>query len=185
MGRNKLTLEYGGESFLRGAARRALGAGLAPLVVVVGHEADRARAELSGFDCEIVVNPDYEEGINSSRRAGLAALPLGAEAAVVLLADMPFVTREMLAALVERYRATGAPLVLSSYGPEPGVNAPPTLYARSLFPELLALSGGACGGQVVKRHRAEAEILAWPERALFDVDRPEDLTRLDVSTEPR
>lgn len=185
LGRNKLTLQHGGESFLRGAARRALAAGLAPLVVVLGHEAERARAELDGLGCEIVLNPDYPEGINTSRRVGLAALPPEAEAAVVLLADMPFVTRDMLAALVERYRATGSPLVLSAYGPEPGVSAPPTLYARSLFPELLALTGGACGGQVVKRHRAGAEILAWPERTLFDVDRPEDLARLEASTESR
>jgi molybdenum cofactor cytidylyltransferase len=185
MGRNKLTLEHGGESLLRGAARRALAAGLAPLVVVLGHQAERARAELAGLDCTIIVNPDYEEGIHSSRRAGLEALPPESEAAVVLLADMPFVTRDMLAAQVERHRATGAPIVLSVYGSEPGVSAPPTLYVRELFPELLALAGGASGGEVAARHRAEAEILVWPEEALFDVDRPEDLDRLGPSGEAR
>lgn len=175
MGENKLALQVGGESLLRRAARRALAAGLAPLIVVLGHEAERGAAELHDLDCRVVVNPDYAAGINSSRRAGLAALPEEAEAAVVLLADMPFVTSAMLAALVERFRATGAPLVLSEYG---GVHAPPTLYRRPLFAELSVLAGGACGGQVVRQHRAEAEILAWPGEALFDVDRPEDYARL-------
>jgi len=175
MGENKLTLELGGESLLRGAARRALVAGLSPLVVVLGHEADRAQDQLRGLDCRVVVNPDYAQGINSSRKAGLAALPPETEAAVVLLADMPFVTSEMIAALVARQRESGAPLVLSDYG---GVHAPPTLYRRPLFAELQALPGGACGGQVVKRHRAEAEVLSWPAEALLDVDRPEDYARL-------
>jgi len=85
------------------------------------------------------------------------------------------VTSAMLSGLVARYRATGAPLVLSEYGE---VHAPPTLYRRLLFAELQALPGGSCGGQVVKRHRTEAEILSWPAEALFDVDRPEDYARL-------
>ena len=45
-GRNKMLLQLEGESLLRRAARRALAAGLSPVVVVLGHEADRARAEL-------------------------------------------------------------------------------------------------------------------------------------------
>jgi len=50
-----------------------------------------------------VVNPDYEQGITTSLQAGIAALPPGVQAAVVLLADMPFVTLEMLAGLAERF----------------------------------------------------------------------------------
>jgi molybdenum cofactor cytidylyltransferase len=175
MGRNKLTLDLAGESLLRSAARRALAARLSPLVVVLGHEVERAREELRGLECQILFNPDYEEGINSSRRVGLAALPPESAAALVLLADMPFVTTEMLVALAARYRQAGAPLVISDYE---GVQAPPTLYDRTLFSELLELPGGACGGQVIKRHRGEAQVLSWPASALQDVDRPEDYARL-------
>ncbi len=57
-------------------------------------------------------------------------MPSDVQAAVVMLADMPFVTAEMLAGLIDRYRSTEAPLVISDYE---GVNAPPMLYDRALF----------------------------------------------------
>lgn len=182
MGANKLFLELEGETLLRRAARRALEGGLSPLVVVLGHEAERARTELAGLPLSVVLNPDYERGITTSIAVGLAAVPEQARAAVVLLADMPFVTPGMIAALVARYRTAGARLVLSDYQ---GVSAPPILYERSLFDELAALSGGSCGQRVVKRHRHEAEVLAWPASALADLDVREDYERLrEVSLAP-
>lgn len=175
MGRNKLLLEIEGESLLRRAVGRAIAAGLHPVVVVLGHESERAREELSGLDCRPVVNPDYVRGVNASLSAGIAALPEGVPAAVVLLADMPFVTAEMIGTLVGRYREASAPLVISDYE---GINAPPILYDRSLFAELGAMEGEGCGKQVVKRHRSEAIAVPWPAGALSDVDVPEDYERL-------
>jgi molybdenum cofactor cytidylyltransferase len=94
-----------------------------------------------------------------------------ADALVVVLADMPFVTAEMIAALVERYRATRAPLVVSHYG---DVQAPPTLYDRALFAELLQIPGERCAKQVVRRHEPEAVVVDWPAAALRDIDVPAD-----------
>jgi molybdenum cofactor cytidylyltransferase len=175
MGSNKLLFELGGESVLHGAARRAREAGLDPLIVVLGHQAEQNAAALEGLPCLKVINPDYAEGINTSLKTGVAALPDDVQAVVVMLADMPYVTPEMLDGLVERYRASGAPLVISDYE---GVNAPPMLYDRSLFAELLAMTGEGCGREVVKRHRREAEVLAWPAAALTDLDVPEDWDRI-------
>ncbi len=176
MGSNKMLFELEGESVLRRAARRALAAGLSPLVVVLGHEADRAKRELEGLPCQWTLNPLYEQGINSSLKAGITAVrDLDAKAALVMLADMPFVTTEMLAAMIARFRASTAPLAISDYA---GVNAPPMVYDRSLFAELLAMEGEGCGRQVVKRHRSEAEVVAWPVSALADLDVPEDYARL-------
>jgi len=175
MGRNKLLFELEGESILRRAARRALAGGLSPLLVVLGHEADKAFQELDGLPCQWVLNQLYAQEISFSLKSGVTAVPPEASAAVVMLADMPFVTPEMIAGLVARYTETEAPLVISDYG---GVNAPPMLYDRSLFGELLAMTGESCGRPVVKRHRGEAEVLFWPASALTDLDVPEDYARL-------
>ena len=94
---------------------------------------------------------------------------------MVLLADMPLVDAGMIRTLVDRYRAGGAPLVVSDYE---GVDAPPILYDRRLFPELRALEGEGCGKRVVKRHSAEAIRIRWPARALTDLDLPDDLERV-------
>jgi molybdenum cofactor cytidylyltransferase len=173
MGRNKLLFDFDGEPLVRRAVHRAATAGLDPVVAVLGYEAELVRRELDGLDppCRIVVNPDYERGINSSLKTGIAALPAGTIAAVVMLADMPLVTAEMIATLVARYRASEAPLVISDYE---GVNAPPMLYDRALFEELRVMEGEGCGRQVVRRHQASAVVVAWPVAALTDLDVPGD-----------
>jgi len=175
MGVNKMLLKLDGETILRRTVSRAVAAGLEPVLVVLGHEAERARAELSGLACEPVLNADYLLGITASLHAGLAKVPARSAAAVVILADMPFVTSSMIASLVDRYRQSAAPLVISDYA---GVDAPPMLYDRSLFSELQAMKGEGCGKQVVKRHRGEALALSWPAAALADVDVRADYERL-------
>jgi molybdenum cofactor cytidylyltransferase len=175
MGRNKLLLDVGGQSLLRRAVRTAIDAGLDPVLVVVGHESERARSELAELPCESVLNAGYQEGIHSSVRTGIAAVPGRCAAAVVMLADMPLVDAEMVRTLIQRYFADRPPLVVSDYE---GVDAPPILYDRSLFPELAVLEGEGCGKRVVKRHSAEAIRIRWPTRALTDLDRPDDLERI-------
>jgi molybdenum cofactor cytidylyltransferase len=181
MGTNKLLLDIGGETVVRGAVRRAITAGLDPVIVVLGHEAERIELELEGTGptCRTVVNADYASGINSSLKTGIANLPATVDAVVVMLADMPFVTVDMIASLVERYQARGRPLlVISDYD---GVNAPPMLYDRALFPELQTMEGEGCGRVVVRRHRSEAEVLHWPVGKLADLDVPSDYEQARLS----
>ncbi|HXN84318.1 MAG TPA: nucleotidyltransferase family protein [Myxococcales bacterium] len=174
MGRNKLLLELGGESVLHRTVGVAAAAGLDPLVVVLGHEAERVREELRGLRCAAVFNAAYSEGMSTSLREGFRAVPDEAACGVALLGDMPLVSAAMIAALVDRFRAGRATLVSSTYG---GVVAPPVLYGRALFAELRALQAGDAGRQVVQRHRREAEEIAWPASALADLDVPADLER--------
>jgi molybdenum cofactor cytidylyltransferase len=174
MGENKLLLRLGGATVLRNAVGTALSAGLSPVLVVLGHESQRTRAELEGLPCTPLVNPDYAQGINTSLRAGFRALPDALAGAVALLADMPFVTATMVCRLVDRFRAGREPLVISTYD---GVVAPPALYGRALFDEVRALEGEGCGKRVIKAHRSEAAEIAWPGAALADLDVPEDLAR--------
>jgi molybdenum cofactor cytidylyltransferase len=174
MGRNKLLLEIQGETLVHRAVRAAGDSGVDRVVVVLGHDEARVRAELDGLPCETVVNPDHARGAGTSIHAGVRHVA-EADAAVLVLADMPLVTAAMIAALAGRYRATRAPVVFSLYG---DVQAPPTLYGRSLFPELLAIEDDRGGKQVVLRHHGEAEAVTWPESALHDVDLPADYDRI-------
>ena len=175
MGRNKLLLDLGGRTVLRRAVSTAVEAGLEPVLVVLGHERERALGELQGLPAEVVFNAGYAEGIHSSVRTGIGAVPARCSAAVVLLADMPLVDAGMIRTLVDRYRAERARLVVSEYE---GVDAPPILYDRELFPELRELEGEGCGKRVVRRHTAEAIRVRWPARALTDLDFPDDLERV-------
>lgn len=175
MGRNKLLLDLGGETLVRRAVRAAVEAGVDRVVVVLGHEAQSVEAELSGLPCVAVVNPDHTQGAGTSLQVGVRQAATEAGAVVIVLADMPFVSAGMIETLLERYRATGAPLVVSRYG---DVEAPPILYDRSLFAELLSVQGERCAKQVVRRHKHEAAIVTWPGDALKDIDVAEDYERV-------
>ncbi len=173
MGEDKLLLDLGGAPLLRRAARTALDAAIGPVLVVLAAGADRARAALDGLGCEIVTNPDPARGMNSSLACGVAAVPAGAAAVVVALADMPLVAPAMIRALADRFRGTSAPIVASRYGE---VLAPPVLYAPRLFGDLA--SGGAGDGrgrQLVRAAGGAAAICDWPAEGLVDVDDPASL----------
>ena len=120
-----------------GAVRAALEAGLDRVVVVLGHEADRVREALAGLPCRTVLNPDHALGVRHLAPArGSARCRRKRRPPSCVLADMPLRHRGDDRRAGARYREGGAPLVVSSYGE---VDAPPTLYDRALFAELLAI----------------------------------------------
>lgn len=180
MGANKMLLTVDGVPMVRRAAVRAIEAGLAPLVVVVGRDEHDVRAALHGVTCTLVSNPDFTGPTSGSLHIALRALPDDVDATVILLADMVHVTSAMLRALADDARMHDAPLAVSQYG---DVLAPPLLFRRALWPELLAWHGEGCGKAVVKAHRNEAVVHAWPAESLRDVDTPEDYQQL-VATPP-
>jgi molybdenum cofactor cytidylyltransferase len=175
MGRNKMLINLDGRSVVRRAVETATAARLSPVLVVMGHEHDRVQAALNGLLYLKVINPDYALGMNTSLRAGIAAVPDSCAAALLMLADMPLVDARMLTDLCEAFRSKQSPLVVSTYDQ---VVAPPIVYGRELFAELLALRAEDCGKRVVKAHRDEALELAWPASALTDLDQPGDVDRV-------
>lgn len=147
--------------------------GLDQVVVVIDEQAGELRKALKKEPVELVENENRDQGQSSSVRAGLESLSDGTEAVVFLLADMPFVSSELVSALVQRYRQTLAPLVATWAG---GRRANPVLFDRETFPDLLALKGDQ-GGRAIFR-RFEREFVEWDDAVLLDVDTPEDLERL-------
>lgn len=101
----KLVAERHGKPLVRYVAEAALGSAARPVMVVLGCHADPVRAALDGLALDFVDNPDHAEGLSTSLRAGLAALPEECAAALVLLGDMPGITARHLDALIEIGRA--------------------------------------------------------------------------------
>jgi molybdenum cofactor cytidylyltransferase len=179
MGSPKQTLQFRGESLLRRAALAALDAGCRPVIVVTGAYAELSRRELDGLEVREVLNPHWETGMASSIRMGVEEL-VGAEpdadAAVLMLCDQPHVTARVVSGLVAAHRATGRPVVASTYG---GSFGAPALFGRTLFAELARLEGAAGAKQVIKKHAAEAHFISFRSGEV-DVDTPDDFSRLIV-----
>jgi molybdenum cofactor cytidylyltransferase len=183
MGRNKLLLDVGGEPLVRRVVRTAVEAGLDPVVVVLGHEATEVARAIGDVPHRETINERYAESPRFSLQRGIANVPEGCAGAIVLLGDMPFVTKEMLREIALKgtgKEGAGALLVVSTYGE---VQAPPTFYGISLFSEISDLSSG-CGKKIVEKHRTDAATLSWPASRLADLDIAADYERARAALTP-
>jgi molybdenum cofactor cytidylyltransferase len=171
----KQLLDWHGQPFVRAVARTALEAGLFPVVIATGANAERVEDAVHDLNVTIVRNDDWKSGQGSSIKAGVSALqdiPIGG--AIFLLTDQPQVTASVLRALNEKH-AEGlfpivAPMVIDQ-------RANPVLFDRSTFKDLMSVEGDVGGRAIFHKHRVE--YLPWhDDRLLLDVDTPEMYQRL-------
>lgn len=175
-GQPKQLLGWGGMPLLAHIADVALSAGLAPVIVVLGCQAQAARSALGTRPVQPVMNWRWKEGMSTSVQIGLATLPSEAEAAVFLQCDQPLITADLLQALVTRFEETGALIVHPTHAAQ---RSTPVLFARHLFPELAAVNGDEGGRSVIARHADEvATVRVSDPDILTDIDTPADYERL-------
>jgi molybdenum cofactor cytidylyltransferase len=180
MGRPKQLLPWRGTTLVRHAAETALHSQASGVVVVVGSQAAQVCAALEGLDVKIAENASFASGQASSLRVGIGALGTGYAAALVMLVDQPLVQPALLDALVERWRATGAPLVVPRHA---GRRGNPVLIGRELFGELLDLRGDTGARSLFERHSTRIAWLEADESVVVDVDSPEAYAQL-LAQEP-
>ena len=172
-GENKLLAEVGGVPMLLRAVNAALASKAASVTVVLGHEADRAEALLAGCRVNIVRNPDYAAGMSTSLRAGLAALPGEATAAVVLLADMPRVNAAHVDRLIDAFEARQPAIVVPR---RDGRRGNPVLWPREFFAAMRAVAGDRGARAVLEANAGRIRFVEMDDDAVHaDVDTPDDL----------
>ncbi|NWG19642.1 MAG: nucleotidyltransferase family protein [Chloroflexi bacterium] len=171
MGRPKQLLDWNGRPLVRVVAEATLAAALDEVIVVTGSAAAAVTDALHDLRLRIVHNPGFAGGLSSSLRAGVSALPADAAAALVCLGDQPFVTVAIIEALTTAWRACRAPIVAPVYN---GVRGHPVLFDRTVFNELLAVTGDQGARAVVARDPARVQCVAFDDdRPLLDIDTPE------------
>ena len=172
MGRTKQLLPLDGQPMVRRVVQAVCAAGLAQVVVVLGAQAEAISEALTDLPVEIVVNHAWAAGLSTSVRAGLAALRAEVQAALMVLADQPALSPGLIHRLVERYRASGAPIVAPAFG---GQRGNPVLFDRRLFAELAAVEGDQGGRVLLRAHATQVEWVTVDDRAiLLDIDTPDD-----------
>ena len=178
-GANKLLADINGEPMVRVSARNMVATGLRPLIVVTKPDLDEIQDALSGLDARFVFNPDHQEGLSTSLRAGLAAVPAEADGVVVALADMPLVGPEVVRRLVAGFNPVEGRAICVPV--HQGQRGNPVLFGRRFFPEMLALSGDQGAKAIIDRHAEDvAEIEAGSQAIFTDFDTPESLAALRI-----
>ncbi len=173
-GPNKLLEMISGKPLVRIAAEQALSSRASPVVVVSGHERARVEAALAGLDVRLVHNPDYPQGLSTSVKAGLAALPPESEAAIVCLGDMPQVTSALIDRLIAAFDPErNALVVLPTFS---GKRGNPVLWSRRFFPELIALEGDVGARHLIGAYpEVVTEVPVENAAAMVDIDTPDAL----------
>jgi molybdenum cofactor cytidylyltransferase len=173
-GANKLFAEVDGVPMLARAVNAALASVASSVTVVLGHEAEKAEALLAGRRVNIVRNPDYAQGMSTSLRAGLGALPPGAEAVVVLLADMPRVNATHVDRLIAAFDPGNPSIVVPMQG---GRRGNPILWPREFFAEMQAVSGDQGARELLVANAARIVSVNLDDAIHADIDTPDDLRR--------
>ena len=172
MGEPKQLLPVGGRPMVRQVTEAVCAAGLAQVVVVIGAHAEAVGQAVAGLPVELALNERWPEGMTASLHAGLRALRPEIRAALVVLADQPALTAELIRTLVDCYHTTCAPVVAPFYQ---GRRGRPVLFDRALFPELLAAADGKGRREVIARHQDQMARVEVQDPAIFrDIDTRQD-----------
>jgi molybdenum cofactor cytidylyltransferase len=177
---NKLVLEVDGKPMVRRAVETALAAGASPVVVVLGHEAERVREALAGTDVIFAENPDYAGGLSTSLKTGVAALPDDVDGALVCLGDMPLVAPGDIARLLAAFNpAEGRAIIVPT---RRGKRGNPVLWARRFFAEMREVAGDTGAKHLIGAYpELVAEVEMPGEAVLVDIDTPQALADLALS----
>ena len=181
-GPNKLLAEIRGRPLVRIVVEEALASHAKPVIVVVGHQRGEVEKALAGLPVQFVHNPDFAQGLGTSLKAGIAAVPAEADGAIVCLADMPQVDASLLNRLIAAFDPDrGALIVMPTVE---GKRGNPVLWSRRFFPDLMAIEGDVGARHFIARYgEAVVEVPLEGRAALVDVDTPEALVGVKAAIE--
>lgn len=169
---------FGGETLIDHAINLAIAAGVAPIFVVLGADADAIQRQSQLRECIVIRNEAWKEGMASSIRQGVAAV-MGnapdASGAMVLVCDQPALSADHLRALLNAHRADPKSIAASRYAGRAGV---PVVFPRALFPALLELRGDQGARAMLQQSGLTIHPVEFPEGE-WDIDSTEDLQRLE------
>jgi len=173
-GPNKLLAELNGKPLVRIVAEQVLASKASPVIVVTGHQSKDVEAALKGLKVTFVHNPDFADGLATSVKAGIAAVPENADGAVVCLGDMPLIDAKLIDRLVDAFAPDRGSLIAVPVAG--GRRGNPVLWSRRFFPELMTLDGDVGARHLIARHaEAVAEVEVEGQSAFLDIDTPDML----------
>jgi molybdenum cofactor cytidylyltransferase len=173
-GPNKLLAELGGKPLVQIVTEQALASKAKGVIVVTGHQAGEVEKALRGLKVTFVHNPDFAAGLASSVKTGIAAVPTGADGAVICLGDMPLIDSQLIDRLIEAFAPDRGQLIALPVSD--GRRGNPVLWARRFFNELMTLDGDIGARHLIAKHsEAVAEVPVEGHGAFLDIDTPQAL----------
>lgn len=175
---NKLLKLVDGAPLVARTVKQVSGADVDQIFVVTGHEHGRVEACLEAFTVELVHNPDYRDGLSSSLKAGVAALPGSYEGVLVALGDMPHIGPQVMNKLIAAFNPEeNRAICVPTYK---GKRGNPVLWGRDYFDAIAGLSGDIGAKHLLAEYAdAVCEVEVNDASVLMDLDTPEAFAALE------
>lgn len=176
MGAFKPMLPFGKGTVLDHVVTTLRAAGIRQIHAVYGHRAETIAPALAHAGVTGVHNPDFDQGMYTSVRAGIASLPAETEGCLLWPVDVPMLRVSTIERLLCGVAETGATIVHPTFR---GARGHPPYIGRALFGEILLGDGEGGLRAVLARHEdAAREIAVFDRGCLHDMDYPEDYREL-------
>src|SRR5271155_2389659 len=176
MGEAKQLLRLGEATVLNQVVNNVCGSSVDEIVIVLGHQAETIKQSIATESLKVVVNESYRQGMGTSLRAGLSALPSEVDATLIVLADQPFVRSATFDQIIDHYQQSNAQIVIPMHK---GFRGNPVLLDRSVFPEVMALTGDIGCRAIFGNHlEGIAKVPVEDVGILLDLDSKEDFELL-------
>lgn len=169
LGRPKQQLIFENQTLLNRIIHTAISLQSGPVLVVHGDDTILSQ----DIAIEPVLNRQWQEGMATSIHAGINALdakyPM-LETVIITVCDQPFITIELLREMIALQEQTSLPIIASVYGETIGT---PVMFHKSVFKELLTLSGDKGARQLLKKDSDRVGLVNFP-LGKIDIDTEED-----------
>lgn len=177
---NKLLSPVKGVPMVVRVVNAALASEVESITLVTGHEAQKLEGVLAGRHLKFVHNPDYASGIASSVRTGIASLSDEVDGAIVLLGDMPFVTKSQINELIAEFDPVLERDIVMPV--KDGRRGNPVLWSRHYFSAMEKLTGDTGAKSILKEYAANVWEVPISDESIFaDIDTQEELARFNGS----
>lgn len=171
---NKLLADLQGQPVIKHIVSVLQTAGLPRPIVVLGHESEQLSRALSETGVTFVHNAQYAEGLSTSIRAGISAIPEHWDGFLICLGDMPEISGQTLMHLKEAFSAdTDKDICVPVYQ---GKRGNPVLWGQRHKARLMALEGDV-GAKYLLSELVQfvVEVPVGQPDILTDIDTAEDL----------
>lgn len=151
-------------------------AGIEQIHVVYGHRADEMAPKLASLGVTSVHNLDFDQGMYSSIKAGIASLPETVTNCLLLPVDVPLLRASTIGRVVKAAAEGGAAVIHPTFH---GTRGHPPVISRALFSHILRYDGaGGLRALLAMHESATQEIAVFDWGCLADMDTREDYYRL-------
>ena len=174
-GLNKLMAEdSSGEPLFMKAVKAAVASEAKPVFVITGYRHEELEEYLEKLDVNVLYNPSFASGIKTSIDMGLKAVPSVCDGALLIPADMPYITATDLNRLIHKFdKEKDKQLCLVTHK---GIKSNPVLWSKSLYAKADIVPENAAFRVIFAEHADYTQSLEIKDgKKLTDVNFPHDL----------